>query len=94
MVYIVQYLWVIPAILLVLSMIEIASYRREVRLVGFSLLLWAGLVYIVWSVFTSQWWWWVGVIGMLYAMYGYWRNTYGVPKEVVEREAYDGKEFS
>lgn len=94
MVSVYQYLWVIPAILLVFSMIELASYRREVRLIGFSLMLWAGLTFIIWAVFTSNWWWWAGVIAMFYAIYGYWRNTYGIPKEVVEREVYEGKEFS
>lgn len=90
----IPYLWVIPAILLVLSLVEIAAYRREVRLIGFSLMLWAGLAFIIWAVVVDNEYWYAGVLAMFYAMYGFWRNTYGVPKEVVEREAYEGKEFS
>ena len=92
--WVVHYLWIIPAIFMVISLAMLSSPKREYRLHGYSWLMWTGIILLVWCALVHDDRWWVGVVMIAYSIYAYWRNTYGVTVAEVEAEVYDGKEFS
>jgi len=81
--WVVQYLWIIPAIFMILSLALLSSPKREYRLHGYSWLMWTGIILLVWCACGYCQYWYLGLIGILYALWGYARNK---PQEPTAQE--------
>jgi hypothetical protein len=80
---ILSYLWVAVALLLVIALFMISSPRYDYRMIGYSWFFWASIVFLIWCACGYCQYWYLGLIGILYALWGYTRNK---PQEPTAQE--------
>ena len=78
-----SYLWILSAMLLAIAMFMITSPRWDYRLIGFSWFFWASIVFLIWCAGGYCPYWYVGLVGLLYSLWGYNRNK---PQEPTAQE--------
>jgi hypothetical protein len=67
--------WIIPLFLVALGLFLLTSVKEDIRQAGFSYMLWASIIYLVWCALThTTEYYYLGIIGIFYSVYGYWRN--------------------
>lgn len=69
-----SYLWILSLMLLAIALFMISSPRYDYRMIGYSWFFWASIVFLVWCAGGYCGYWYLGLIGILYALYGYMRN--------------------
>ncbi len=68
-----EYIWIIPAILASVGALMMTSPKDEYRRYGYSWLMWASTILLIICAAGYSEMWVAGAIGIIYSVYGYWR---------------------